>query len=420
MTSENRPEGDSRETRAGGAERRHASSEDDRRESSETRTGSGATREHSGDDRRESPGEPSGEQSDPRGSEGERSEPSKESSGERSEPRDSEDDPPDADEGQTDGGTAEGIPLNIAGHDEAKQRRENGNGTDAGPDGTTPGGANGDGEAVPSGVDVAGAADDGEVEPVELLVQLAEEGEIDPWDIDVVTVTDKFLDRLDDADLRTGGRALFYASVLLRMKSDELWDDGEPDEAWADEPREAPMDGPEAPAVDPFDQLEREMDRRIERKRARGKPETLDELVRDLRERERETWWKESRTYDTSESPSGYGRGTQTLDYRSGDDFRMDDEPTADDVTGTAHDEHMEDIINDVYVELQAHYDGGRDEVLFAEVREAGGSRVNTFLGLLFLAHRGQVRLQQDECFGDLWIQDPASVGGESAAAADD
>ena len=378
-------------------------SEDDRRESSKEQAG-GAERRHAS-------------------SEGERSEPSKESSGERSEPRDGEDEPPDADEGRTDGGTTEGIPLNIAGHDEAKQRREDNNGTDAGPDGTAPVGANGDGEAVPSRVDVAGEADDGEGEPVELLVQLADDGEIEPWDIDVVTVTDKFLDRLDDADLRTGGRALFYASVLLRMKSDELWDDEEPDDEWADEPREAPLDAPGAPgvpAVDPFDQLEREMDRRIERKRARGKPETLDELVRDLRERERETWWKESRTYDTSESPSGYGRGTRTLDYRSGDDFRMDDEPTADDVTGTTHDEHMEDIINDVYVELQAHYDGGRDEVLFAEVREAGGSRVNTFLGLLFLAHRGQVRLRQDECFGDLWIQDPASVGGESAAAADD
>ena len=31
--------------------------------------------------------------------------------------------------------------------------------------------------------------DDG-VEPVELLVQLAEDGEIDPWDIDIVEVTD--------------------------------------------------------------------------------------------------------------------------------------------------------------------------------------------------------------------------------------
>jgi len=45
-------------------------------------------------------------------------------------------------------------------------------------------------------------------------VQLAEEGEIEPWDIDIVQVTDAFLEKLDETDLRTTGRALFYASVL--------------------------------------------------------------------------------------------------------------------------------------------------------------------------------------------------------------
>jgi segregation and condensation protein A len=148
-------------------------------------------------------------------------------------------------------------------------------------------------------------------------------------------------------------------------------------------------------------------------------PETLDELVRELRERERQSRWKESRTYDTSDSPSGYARGTQTLDYRTGDDFRMDEEPTAADVTGTAHDEHMEDVITDVYTALREQYDKGRSEVLFAEVDDAGGDRVQTFLGLLFLAHRGQVRLEQDETFGDLWVQDPAAVEGTEEAVAD-
>jgi segregation and condensation protein A len=336
--------------------------------------------------------------------------------------------------------SADDIPLNIAGHEAEKARRVDGDGTSPAADdasGTADGaaanrtgegvgaddGSEDEGEAVLSEFDVEGSANDDEVEPVELLVQLAEEGEIDPWDIDVVRVTDKFLDRLDEADLRTGGRALFYASVLLRMKSDAMWSEDEPEEEaeWGEEPWEGPAGEPPAgaPAVDPFEQLEREMDRRIDRKTARGMPETLDELVRDLRERERDTWWKESRSYDTSESPSGYSRGTQTLDYHGADDLRMDDEPTADDVTGTAHDEHMEDVINDVYVELQRHYDQGRDEVLFAEVREAGGSRVNTFLGVLFLAHRGQIRLQQDDLFGDLWIQDPAAVPVDEAATAD-
>jgi len=354
--------------------------------------------------------EPSGEGSEPRASEGERSEPSEEPSGERSEPRGTE-------------GDTDDVLLDITGHEAERGRREAGDGTEPAADGASSSGGVESDEAVLSEFDVDGsAADDQKVEPVELLVQLAEEGEIDPWDIDVVRVTDTFLDRLDEADLRTGGRALFYASVLLRMKSDVLWADQEPEAEPEAEPWEmTPADGEVPPAQDPFAELEREMDRRIERKRARGTPETLDELVRDLRERERDTWWKESRTYDTSESPSGYSRGAQTLDYRAGDDVRMDDEPTADDVTGTAHDEHMEDIINDVYVALQTHYDAGREEVLFAEVRAAGGSVVDTFLGLLFLAHRGRVRLEQDECFGDVWIQDPAAVEpGETHAPADD
>ena len=267
-----------------------------------------------------------------------------------------------------------------------------------------------------------GAVEDenGEVEPVELLVRLAEEGEIEPWDIDVVDVTDAFLERLDAADLRTSGRALFYASVLLRMKSEALLepDEDEPEpeiEPW-EEGYEQPPDefGP-----DPVAALEDEMDRRLDRKGARGTPETLDELVRELREAERDSWWKESRTYDTSGSPKGFRRGTQTLDYRSGDDLRVDDEPTEADVTGTAHGEDIETIIADVQRVLRKQYDAGREEVLYAEIEEAGGSRVETFLAVLFLSHRGHVRLQQDELFGDLWVQNPNTESASAEAIAD-
>ncbi|WP_049902530.1 segregation and condensation protein A [Halococcus agarilyticus] len=289
--------------------------------------------------------------------------------------------------------------------------------------------------ATPAGVaeatdDAAGETDgdadeaDEEVEPVELLVRLAEEGEIEPWDIDVVEVTDAFLSRLDAADLRTSGRALFYASVLLRMKSDALLEPDEPEPDPAPEPWEeawggAEGDGDDEFGPDPVAALEDEMDRRLDRKQARGTPETLDELVRELREAERDSWWKESRTYDTDGSPKGFQRGTQTVEYRSGDDLRVDDEPTEAEVTATAHGEDIEAIIADVQRVLRTQYDAGREEVLYAEIEEAGGSRVETFLAVLFLSHRGHVRLEQDELFGDLWIQNPAADAGSTEAIAD-
>ncbi|WP_251341237.1 segregation and condensation protein A [Haloplanus halophilus] len=271
---------------------------------------------------------------------------------------------------------------------------------------------------LPDDVDLP-RTDDDEVEPVELLVQLAEDGEIDPWDIDIVDATDAFLDRLDETDLRTSGRALFYASVLLRMKSDALLDDG-PDDP-EPEPWEVAMEGGDPAAAnghDPIDALDAELDRRLERKHARGSPETLDELVRELREAERNSWWKESRSYDTSESPQGYDRGTQTLDYRAADDVREGGEPTEGDVTATTHTEDIETTIEEVRETVRTHYDAGRAEVLFAEVREAGGAPVDTFLALLFLAHRGEIRLRQDDLFGDLWVRDPSAprVGDEAVA----
>jgi segregation and condensation protein A len=281
-------------------------------------------------------------------------------------------------------------------------------------------------EVLPDDDAVADGDDDG-VEPVEVLVTLAENGEIDPWDIDVVTVTDKFLEALDDADLRASGRALFYASVLVRMKGDELLhgsddDDEEELAPWerpfADDPAGGVEGGEGADGFDPVAALEDEMERRLDRKHARGTPETLDELVRELREAERGSWWKRRREYDTSDSPSGYGRGEQTLDYRSADDVRVDEEPTEADVTGTTHEEDIEAVIEDVEASLREHYDAGRDEVLFREVAAAYGSRVQTFLAVLFMSHRGTVRLQQDELFGDLWVQDPtAATVGESATA---
>ncbi|WP_418282922.1 segregation/condensation protein A [Halorubrum sp. DTA98] len=285
-------------------------------------------------------------------------------------------------------------------------------------------GTNGNGErSIDLDVDRPTETDDDEVEPVELLVQLAEEGEIEPWDIDIVDVTDAFLAKLDETDLRTTGRALFYASVLLRMKSDGmLADDDEDDEPDA-EPWELAMEGgvgdPADPEFDPIAGLEAEMDRRLDRKSTRGSPETLDELVRELREAERDSWWKRSREYDTTDSPSGYARGTQTLDYHTGDEFRRDGEPTAGDATDRTHDEDIEAVIDDIEATLRTHFEKGRTEVLFGEIETAGGRPFMTFLALLFMAHRGSIRLQQDELFGDLWVRDPSAIVGDVEATAD-
>jgi len=62
-------------------------------------------------------------------------------------------------------------------------------------------------------------------DPIEILVGLAERGEIDPWNINIIEVTDRFLSELErrrELNLKLSGRTLFYAATLLRMKSEQL------------------------------------------------------------------------------------------------------------------------------------------------------------------------------------------------------
>ena len=142
---------------------------------------------------------------------------------------------------------------------------------------------------VSDGPGQTGAMED----PVEILVGMAERGEIDPWNINIMEVTDRFLEELDrrrQLNLRISGRTLFFAATLLRMKSEHLEqvadeegeggdDDGFPgddydalgDEDFTGEGR-----------LGPIERLEREIQRRLDRKNMRKSPVTLFELIIEL------------------------------------------------------------------------------------------------------------------------------------------
>lgn len=72
---------------------------------------------------------------------------------------------------------------------------------------------------------------------IALLIDLAERGEIDPWNVKVIEVIDRFLSKLQpgkvaavegdgrspyESDLSESGQAFLYASMLLLLKADSL------------------------------------------------------------------------------------------------------------------------------------------------------------------------------------------------------
>lgn len=58
---------------------------------------------------------------------------------------------------------------------------------------------------------------------VQLLVEAVRQGHQDPWDLDVVAVTDAYLaaiDRMEHRDLQVSGRLFLYAAILIRLKAE--------------------------------------------------------------------------------------------------------------------------------------------------------------------------------------------------------
>jgi len=85
------------------------------------------------------------------------------------------------------------------------------------------------------------------MQPVEILMDLVIKDELDPWDIDIADIANRFIEevqKMAKLNLRLSGKTILASSILLRMKSDNLVPKEEPaleeDFGWEYFPDEAP------------------------------------------------------------------------------------------------------------------------------------------------------------------------------------
>ena len=233
-------------------------------------------------------------------------------------------------------------------------------------------------------------------EPVEILVGMAERGEVDPWNIDIVDLTDRFLAELERRkrlDLRISGRTLFYAACLLRLKSEYLdARDDDVEEAFDDEEGEpwgyGGFDFDDAAGdVEPVERLEREIQRRLGRKNLRKRlPVTLYELIKQLKTAEKEQRRKQRRRAPVFHEPD--------LDLTAGD------------VVAVAHDEGYQKAVSIVMEEFQRAARNGDILTLGDLAGAMGRTRREVYIPLLFLMLEGKLALWQDEFFGEIYVGD--------------
>lgn len=130
---------------------------------------------------------------------------------------------------------------------------------------------------------------------IAFLIDLAERGEIDPWDVKVIDVIDRFLKSLSapaihpsgtgrtpyETSLSESGQAFLYASMLILLKADTLV------RAEQEEQEMAPEDDYFLPEADDLEEpLPRNLERYLHRRAVAPPPQnrqvTLNELIEQL------------------------------------------------------------------------------------------------------------------------------------------
>jgi segregation and condensation protein A len=228
---------------------------------------------------------------------------------------------------------------------------------------------------------------------------MAQNGEIDPWDVDLEVVTEKYLSRIQSSitnNLKEAGKAIFFASTLLRMKSDILSMQAasalnigrEDDEDYLLEQELIDFNLQEIQ----LGVLDTAIVRKSINKKARYRPIKLEDLLLALRDAQEEDEKRKRRSFDLS----------QFMDM----DIFIEPEIESDDMLELTHAENIEEAINKSKVYLKEYLLNGNG-IKFSRLCGFLQSWSNAFLVVLFLAHENNVKIIQQDFYGELWLYEP-------------
>jgi len=237
-----------------------------------------------------------------------------------------------------------------------------------------------------------------ESDGIGVLVQMAKNGKIDPWNIDIVDITDKYLASLFEMktqNLRLTGRTILFAAILLRLKSNVL--EGidavqfeSPQEEYNTDYDDDNLDNPEynninrSNIISIDEVLQRRSSIRLNRKRV----VTLEDLIKQLE------------FYEELEKK----RSLQNAHERAKRRVRSFAKFSADDIVNLAHEEYIERSVERLSENLTKIFET-EEKVEIESLMLLGMNKITTYIALLFLAARSDFELTQDEFYGPLYVQ---------------
>ncbi len=246
-----------------------------------------------------------------------------------------------------------------------------------------------------------------EVDGIEILVNMAKHGKIDPWNVDIVEVTDKYLMHLFQSkaqNLRLTGRTLLFAAILLKLKSNVLEGldvlDFEPQhEEDFNYDDDAPLDYQEEyiPTNNVIS-IDEVLQRRTSVRLNHNRVVTLRDLIRQLE------------FYEMLDKKQSLKNAHERAKRRVQNYARL----SPDDIINLAHDEYIEDGVQRLKANL-CEILSRQDKIELNELTLLGMDKISAYISLLFLTAESDYDLEQDEFYSDLYV-----VKREPAHPADD
>lgn len=241
---------------------------------------------------------------------------------------------------------------------------------------------------------------DNPTDAIDIIVDMAKTGKIDPWNIDIVKVYDEYMKKLAELNaqnnLKFVGRAFLFASALLNLKSKVLSGlsiadfEQTDDEEFLDDFMEGDYEVEQLKLpsnnIISFDEV---LQRRTSTKLNNTRAITLNDLIRHLK------------FYEELEKKQTIKNALQRQEKR-----KSFSKMTTSEILDMTQDEYIEELVDKMDQNLAKILER-EEKIELTNLQVIGFSKPAAYIAVLFLYSRGKYEIEQDEFYGDLFVKLP-------------
>lgn len=231
-----------------------------------------------------------------------------------------------------------------------------------------------------------------------ILVEMAKQGKIDPWKIDILDVTGKYLAyicNMKNQNLRLTGQTFLFASILVKLQSNVLegvqlqdFEAKEPEPTFDDDGFVVDYSEDDYIPTNNVISLEEVLQRRTSVRLNHNRIVTLKELIRQLE------------FYEKLDKK----RSLKEAHERAKERVRNYSRLTADEIVNLAHDEYIGESVLKLKSNLEQIFQH-EEKIELNDLAVIGLDKISAYIALLFLtAETDEYDLQQDEFYSDLYV----------------